>query len=39
LSHDIIINTGAMSAESAAEIVIRALQQKLGIQIKESGQK
>jgi cytidylate kinase len=39
LSHDLIVNTGAMSAESAAEIVIRALQQKLGVPIKESGQK
>ena len=39
LNHDLIINTGAMNAEAAAEVVITALQQKLGIQIKERGQK
>jgi cytidylate kinase len=39
LSHDLIINTSALSVEAAAEIVITALQRKLGVQIKESGQK
>jgi cytidylate kinase len=38
LSHDLTINTGAISIESAAEIVITALQRKLGVQIKERGQ-
>jgi hypothetical protein len=39
LSHDLIINTGAMNVEAAAEVVITALQRKLGVQIKEDGQK
>jgi cytidylate kinase len=39
LSHDLIINTAAINVEAAAEIVITALQRKLGVQIKESGQK
>ena len=39
LSHDLIINTAALSVEAAAEVVITALQQKLGVQIKESGRK
>jgi cytidylate kinase len=39
LSHDLIINTAAINAEMAAEIVLTALQRKLGVQIKESGQK
>jgi cytidylate kinase len=41
LSHDLIINTGAMNVEAAAEVVITALHRKLGVQIKEneSGQK
>ena len=39
LSHDLTINTGAMNAEAAAEVVITALRRKLGVQIKESGQK
>jgi cytidylate kinase len=39
LSHDLIINTGALSVEAAAEIVITALQRKLGVQIKASGQR
>jgi cytidylate kinase len=39
LSHDLTINTGAMNAEAAAEVVLTALQRKLGVQIKESGQK
>jgi cytidylate kinase len=37
LSHDIIINTAAINVEAAAEIVIMALQRKLGVQIKQSG--
>jgi len=39
LSHDLIINTAAISVEAAAEVVITALQRKLGVQLKESGQK
>jgi len=39
LSHDLTINTAAMNAEAAAEVVITALQRKLGVQIKASGQK
>ena len=39
LSHDLIINTAAMSVESAAEIVLTALQRKLGVQIREVGQR
>jgi cytidylate kinase len=39
LSHDLIINTAAMNVEAAAEIVLTALQRKLGVQIKEGGQK
>jgi cytidylate kinase len=39
LSHDLTINTGAMNAEAAAEVIITALRRKLGVQIKENGQK
>ena len=39
LSHDLIINTAAISVEAAAEVVITALQRKLGVQIKASGQR
>ena len=39
LNHDLIINTAAMNVEAAAEIILMALQRKLGVQIKESGQK
>ena len=39
LSHDLIINTAALSLEEAAEVVITALQQKLGVPIKESGRR
>ena len=39
LNHDLIINTAEMNGEAAAEVVITALQQKLGVQIKKSGQK
>ena len=34
LSHDIIINTAAINVEAAAEIVLTALQRKLGVRIK-----
>jgi cytidylate kinase len=39
LSHDLTINTAALSVEAAAEIVITALQRKPGVQIKASGQR
>ncbi len=39
LSHDLIINTAAISVEAAAEIVLTALQGKLGVQLKASGKK
>ena len=39
LSHDLIINTAALSVEAAAEVVVTALQRKLGVRIKESGRK
>ena len=39
LSHDLTINTAEMNVEAAAEVVITALQRKLGVQIKASGQK
>jgi cytidylate kinase len=38
LSHDLIINTATMNVEAAAEIILTALQRKLGVQIKEGGQ-
>ncbi len=38
LSHDLTINTAAINIEAAAEIVLTALQRKLGVQIKETGQ-
>jgi hypothetical protein len=38
LSHDIIINTAAMNVEAAAGVIMTALQGKLGVQVKESGQ-
>jgi cytidylate kinase len=38
LSHDLIINTAAINAEAAAEVVITALRRKLGVRIKESSQ-
>src|SRR5208283_3322733 len=38
LNHDLTINTAELNIETVAEVVITALQQKLGIQIKESGQ-
>jgi len=37
LSHDLIINTAAISVEAAAEIVLTALQRKLGVPFKASG--
>ena len=39
LSHDLIINTDALGVEAAAEVVVTALQQKLGVRIKGSGRK
>jgi len=39
LTYDLTINTGAMSAEAAAEVIITALQRKLGVRIKASGSK
>ncbi len=39
LSHDLIINTAALSVEAAAEVIVTALQQKLGVRIKGSGRK
>jgi cytidylate kinase len=39
LSHDLIINTAALSVEAAAEVVVTALQRKLGVRVKESGRK
>lgn len=39
LSHDLLINTAAMSVEAAAEVVLTALQQKLGVPVNESRQK
>lgn len=39
LSHDLLINTGAMSVQAAAEVVLTALQQKLGVPVKENRQK
>jgi len=39
LSHDLTINTAAMNVEAAAEVIITALQRKLGVQIKEHASK
>jgi cytidylate kinase len=39
LGYDLTINTGAMKAEATIEIILTALQRKLGVQIKESSQK
>ena len=39
LNHDLIINTAALSVEAAAEVVVTALQRKLGVRVKESGRK
>ena len=35
LSHDVILNTGALSVEAAAEVIMTALQRKLGVQVNE----
>ena len=35
LGYDLTINTAAMSVEAAAEVIITALQRKLGVQIKD----
>jgi len=37
LRYDLTINTAAMSVEAAAEVVITAIQRKLGVQIKDGG--
>jgi cytidylate kinase len=37
LSHDLIINTTGVNIETAAEVVVTALQRKLGIPIKAGG--
>jgi cytidylate kinase len=34
LSHDLTINTGAISLDAAAEVVLTALERKLGVQVK-----
>lgn len=39
LNHDLIINTDAMSVEAAAEIVLTALRRKLGVQVRDGGQR
>jgi hypothetical protein len=39
LNHDLTINTAEMNIEAAAEVVLTALQRKLGVRVKESGQK
>jgi cytidylate kinase len=39
LGYDLTLNTGALNAEAAAEVVITALQRKLGVSIKDSGRK
>jgi cytidylate kinase len=39
LNHDLTINTAELDIEAAAEVVLAALQRKLGVLIKESGQK
>ena len=39
LSHDLMINTADLDVEAAAEVIITALQQKLGVQVKDSRQK
>jgi cytidylate kinase len=36
LIHDLILNTAELGLEGAAEVVITALQQKLGVQVKAS---
>ena len=39
LSHDLIINTAALSVGAAAEVVVTALQRKLDVRVKDSGRK
>jgi len=39
LSHDLTINTAEINVEAAAEVVITALQRKLGVQTRTRGQK
>jgi cytidylate kinase len=38
LNHDVIINTDQLTVEAATEVVLTALQQKLAVRIKGSGQ-
>jgi len=35
LSHDLTINTGAISLDAAAEVVVTALERKLGVRVKD----
>jgi cytidylate kinase len=39
LNHDVTINTADLSVETATEVVMTALQRKLGVQLKAKGQK
>ncbi|SPE51128.1 hypothetical protein SBV1_1290009 [Verrucomicrobia bacterium] len=39
LNHDLTINTGEMNIEAAAEVVVTALQRKLGVQIRSTSRK
>jgi cytidylate kinase len=39
LSHDLIINTAALSVEAATGVVVTALQRKLGVRVKGNGKK
>ena len=37
LSHDLMINTAAISLEEAAEVILAALREKLGVRIRENA--
>jgi cytidylate kinase len=37
LSHDLMINTAAISLEAAAEVILAALREKLGVRIRENA--
>jgi hypothetical protein len=39
LNHDVTLNTAEMSVEAATEVVLSALQRKLAVQLKGTGQK
>jgi len=39
LNHDLVVNTGEVSLEAAAEIVLTALRTKLGVQVPKSSAK